>query len=926
MNISKSTLVYSAIGLFLLIAGFYFRASGLFHGLEDGIVFHPDTPKQIQTLENYLEGTYVAYRNSLFYDGYPYGLNRVDEVLIRGVYLVARPLHRLFGGEGGCLEFPDRESLYYWARMLRVLYGMVSLVLVAAILYMLTRHKTAALIGLGLCAVSPLAATVTHSASGDIGIDLFLSFTLFFLALGVRRQQDRWIVAAGLAVGAAFACKYQGALGAWLVAITLLVRTPPPWKPWKPFFRSAFCGSAGFFAGAALLTPGMWIDPKTTLRLIRENFVFIKNYGVPREFLEKTFFEKVGAGLPANLPRVLSALGVVLVLISVITFFLSLKLRKQIRPGDSRRANATTAFCMAVSSFPSVAILLSTSLKPVVQPFHFSYLIPCLAVSAGLLASYAFKQESLLIKSALWILLLCSGFPLMRQTLSEDFYWRRGALDASVNPYILETTRSPLHRPLDFPRRGAIKQFYLHSSGLSVFRNRARSVSHPRSKWWRRNSALFVPETPLYASTPDWIFLNGPVFPRSDRYLHLTGGKPLRTHLVVEAPSPRVFQLGFRSGATPVHIHGTLGDEFIQLFLPPHSQTRVDVARGAALKKINASHELPDLELHRLQLEASPGDAVVAVLADEEAVRRFDQFGPTGSSAGIPAFGREELRQLDDIRYLEMDRSPHSLPLPPGMRTETLWLPAGRYRFQATLRHPGAEDHRFRVRLRDPSGAFPPIQSDLLNLRSGYTDIEWEFEKGFAPHEVSLEFDLQGEEATLMDWEIIPLPGRGGEPGPPLDSVEMHSVEAAFPHGLQLNGVRLHRHSEDPGVLVYAVHAGVTEPVTQTLFKELVVFLHILDENGGVLQTLDIPFPGASFDPKRPFYHHQRLDPGVADRASSLRLGLYSARTHLRLAPRWIRGESEGVVLEKKSLRIHSRHPLLEPFHLPPHGNVLPSG
>jgi hypothetical protein len=235
VSITKSTLFYLAAGICLVIVIFYFRASGLFHGLEDGIVFHPDTPKQIQTLDHYLEGSYVAYQNSLFYDGYPYGLNRVDEVLIRGVYMVARPLHRLFGGGGAYLEFPEREALYYWARMLRVLYGMVSLALVSATLYMLTRHKAATLIGLGLCAISPLASTVTHSASGDIGIDLFLSFTLFFLALGVRRQQDRWVVAAGLAVGAAFAWKNQGALGVWLVAITLLARTPSPWQKWKTF-------------------------------------------------------------------------------------------------------------------------------------------------------------------------------------------------------------------------------------------------------------------------------------------------------------------------------------------------------------------------------------------------------------------------------------------------------------------------------------------------------------------------------------------------------------------------------------------------------------------------------------------------------------------------------------------------------------------
>lgn len=915
MKFSKSTFLSLAIGIGFLSLGFYFRSSGLFHGLEDGVVFHPDTPKQVKTLEDYLDGKYLTYYNSLFYDGYPYGLNRVDEVLIRGVYTVIRPLNRLFYGDTEVMAFPDRERLYYWARCLRLFYGMVSLMLVPIILYMLTRRKAAALIGLGLYALSPLAATVTHFASGDIGVDFFLSFTLFFLALALRRQQDRWVVAAGLAVGAAFACKYQGALGAWLVAVTLLVRTPAPWRDWKAFLRPAIGSATGFFVGAAALTPGIWIAPEKTLRLMKENFGFIKNYGVPQAFLDKSWGEKVSTSLPDNLPGVLGALGGGLVLISVIAFLLSLKRRKELASDASQPASGPIAYDIAISSFPLMAILLSTTLKPAVQPFHFSYLIPALALSAGLLAAQIAHQKSLLKVCGFWILLGCSLVPLLRSSLTEDFYWRRGALDASVNPYILQPLRMPLHRPRDFPNEAAIKQFYLHPESLSVFRNRPRSVSDPRPDGWRADTRLFVPEIPLYARTPDWIFLKGAAFPLSDHYLHLGSEEPLRTHLVVDAPASRIFHLGFRSGALPVQIHGRLGDAAIQVFLPPHAQTRIELEPSAPVKKIKGPENLPELELYPLQLSASPGEAVVAVLADAGAIERFEQFGPQGSRAGIPAFGAVEKRRLGEIRFMEMDQPPYSLPLPPGMRPETLWLPAGRYQFKAGIHSSGEGRAKLRVCLKDPLGSFPAICSDSFSLPKGYSEISWVFEKGFAPHEVAMEFDLQGAGGRVMDWDLLPLPGRGEEPEAPKDGVDFYPLEIAFPHGLQLSGLGFYRDSDDPHKLFYAIHAEVNDTLSKRIFEELVIFLHLLDQNGEMLQAVDFTLPGASFDPDQAVFHEITLDPGLWEQVRALRLGLYSARTRLRLTPRLSGQGEEGLIRDKKSIRMQSPHPLLKFFH-----------
>lgn len=124
---------------------------------------------------------------------------------------------------------------------------------------------------------------------------------------------------------------------------------------------------------------------------------------------------------------------------------------------------------------------------------------------------------------------------------------------------------------------------------------------------------------------------------------------------------------------------------------------------------------------------------MVAVLADEGAVDRFEQFGPQGSRTGIPAFGAGERRRLGEIRFMEMNQPPYPLPLPPGMRHETLWLPAGRYQFKAGLHSSGEGRGKLRVCLKDPLGSFPAICSDTLDLTKGYSEISWVFEKGFAP-------------------------------------------------------------------------------------------------------------------------------------------------------------------------------------------------
>ncbi len=81
-----SRAIRAGLIILILIPAVYFRSAGLFRGLADQFQFHPDESKQVMSLFNYLQGRHVHYFDSLFYDGYPYGLNRqslsIQKILI----------------------------------------------------------------------------------------------------------------------------------------------------------------------------------------------------------------------------------------------------------------------------------------------------------------------------------------------------------------------------------------------------------------------------------------------------------------------------------------------------------------------------------------------------------------------------------------------------------------------------------------------------------------------------------------------------------------------------------------------------------------------------------------------------------------------------------------------------------------------------
>ncbi len=925
MNASTSTSVHPQaldqkwfwLAVFLLFsAALYFRASGLFHGLPENVVFHPDTPKQMATLENYLRDIRILYAGNLFHDGYPYGLNLVDEGLIRLSYLVYRPVHFWLYGDGRSLEFPGRSDLYAWARVLRLLYGMASVVLVSLCLSLLTQKRGIILMGTAIAALSPLGPTVTHSASGDVGVDLFIAFVLFFLALSTRRQKDLWLIPSGMAAGMAFACKYQGGLGALMVAIFLLARQPAPWKSPVKFLLPAFTSALGFFAGVFALTPGLWVDPKTTWRLMRENFTFIKNYNTPAEYLEKDLFEKVAWSLTHNLLMIVGVIGLLLVLASVAALIVGIRQRtfpKQTEDDDHNGPDPKNlpAFLIAVSAYSLIALLLSTLLKPVIQPFHFSYLPIPLAVSAALLAHICSRKPSKLRTwPAIGLTLVLLGM-YTGKLIEEDYFWRRGAMRATYRVYGSETQTPPLLSDRNLKHRRSIKRFYLHPPGLPVFRNEPRVLLHPRAGWWRENHQLPLPSIPLQSDPPHWMFVNGAIFPRNDRYLYLPEGRQRDTRLVFEDSGPETVTLGFRSGRVPVHLKGSLGHAPFEISMPPHDQTQITLRLTGPEMRQPGGDAAPDISIYRLRIKNHSGAAVAAVLATELCVRSFKAFGPEGADIDLPEMDDLARQLAAALRFWAASTTPLSPGQPLVPLNTPPFLPAGRYRLHAKLVNHGEVDHPVTFSYRDPSRKQPEAISPAFTIPPGQSDLEWTFDKAYAPHEIKILFHETDADLLLLDWTLKPVPGRPEAFDPPKEPPSSMPVafvpfDIEYDGQIKLTGIHFGFDPKNPKRIQYAVQAKGLPDLTDRNFREWVIFLHLVDEAGKIVNTLDIPVSTAVFRPDRFHPHEKEIEPGERERITHLRMGIYSARKRVRIPPNPLHLPAEAQTLRRDQIQLLS--------------------
>ncbi|MDR0994490.1 MAG: glycosyltransferase family 39 protein [Verrucomicrobiota bacterium] len=900
----------------VLALSLYFRAAGLFRGLDQDIVHHPDSSKQVMRLQNYLHENYVVYYDDLFYDGYPYGLNRVDEGLIRLIRAATLPLVRLSVPAVLPPAIPSRHELFYWGRSLRVLYGMLAVLLLYAAARRWGTGRVPALAAAAVYGFAPLGATVAHSVTGDIGVDLFIAFALYFVVRYAVSGRWTWLGAVGLACGMGFSCKFQGLLGIWMAAVPLLLGLWKQVKPLRSFLGGGSATAGGVLLGVLLANPAFFLDPSKTWKYMWKNFAFIQHYGVSGDFLQKPFMERAAFGLSHNVPFIVGCIGIVLMLFGLLALLLAIgaaigTLRKQSPPkaGEQRR----TWVELGITTFPWMALLLATALKPAVQPFHFSFLIPPLALCLAFRLQGAASRRipCRLLAAILLALVLVEA---LATSFRESFFWRQMEIkkeSARFSKAIFGTAAYGIAR---HEGRHLIKHFYAEPSTLPVFRNRPSGLKNQQDGWWKRQIQLPVPSIP-YPEYTTWMFLNGAVFPRNDRLFLVpaTGagltperqdgeGQPLllptdsrkgewveRT-LVFDEP-PAGVQLGLRTGRHPakVEVEAT-GVRRRQVLLPSHEQMVLPLenltARYSFIARRSGERTVWIATL-RIRSQLGPVWATVLTRPEEQAV--YHHYGPRPEEAEafpMPPFDEARVaEEMQTLLYLEED-VPFEVPVDaqplPGSHIP---LAAGAYVWQAHVENKG--DHPTRLKLSWGPHDLPfssQMRHPLLPAGAA-SNIQWRFEKGFVPYEASLSVSsdhpglwihswaLKPDVSALSDWR--PEKVRPAEPSIPLD--------VRYPGLGVIRGVDFIATTDEQGArrFLYAVGVELEDGIAHKTFHETAIFLHIRNEANELLGTLDLSLSDASFSPKAIVWKSNTLDlpPG----RYTLSGGLYTPQTRKQI-------------------------------------------
>ncbi len=881
--------------IIILMAGAYFRASGLFRGLERDVIFHPDAPKQVMMLSNYLHGNYVQYYDSRFYDGYPYGLNRVDEVLLRGATGALLPMEKMLDTGQDAVNIPSRHDLYYRGLVLRLLYGLVVVWLVYATVMRLSGHAWAALVAAALYAVAPIGAVVSHSVTGDIGVDLFLAVALYCASVYTTGGRFYWMAAFAAACGMAFSCKFQGMLGLWVGGILLLGGMQGSRRPVRLLLRQASAMAAAFVAGVIALNPALLLQTEKTWRNMRINFVFLRDYGVSTEFLEKPLNARVWFGLSHNVPLIAGAIGYVMLFLSAAALLLSLwMLMRDVRRAEAGGAAADSRRCWAfaaVASFPWMALFLATALKPEVQPFHFSFLLPAMAVSIGLLVAAVKSPVWRSARQAVYVLVPLCLAELLFDSAREDFFWRRPEICEMGSTFSKIVFGQPQYGIKKYRGSRVIKSFYAEPAQLSVFRNRPSGLEHPDAAWWRTHGQLPVPAVPFPIDL-HWIFMNGPVFPRNDRMFAVpAAGRGLWTEktLVFSKP-PESLQIGLRTGRWParctVDVRGAASQD---VFLPSHSQLILPVAPLHARSIGRGGTERdPEMVLVPIRLRAQLGPVWATVLDDADALAIYRRFGPEGD-----AFAQTELHgvaeQLQTLCYLGSDQ--------PTMAGETLArlpgseqpLAAGPYILQANVVNTDAKTARLRFTLRDSSGGAAGVEDFETDVGPETVQkIVWRFEKRFAPYDAELMVATDGPQLTIVSWTLRPdaealqtwqPPPAGSPQDDRAGRCPVTPLNVDYQGIGVLRGLLIPDKTEAGKPFPYALRFDLDPDIPHKTFHESILFIHIINAQDEIVMALDYPLFKASYSDN--FINWQQSNPLPSGQYQVVG-GVWNARTRER--------------------------------------------
>ncbi|HMP76688.1 MAG TPA: glycosyltransferase family 39 protein [Kiritimatiellia bacterium] len=825
------------IVILIFIAAFAVRSVGLFRGLETGGSFHPDVAKQVRAVGNYLEGRYVWYTGSLAYDGYPYGLNHVDEWVIRAAWPAVRGAVNFFQPGLALAAQPDMKVLHYICTALRVVYSLLAL---AAFLWALVRVGVPARerwAWLLLAALSPVLSTVTHAASGDVGTDLFVMLAIACVArarTGEVRARD--FLLGGVALGMAFSCKYHGVLGALVPGLFLLLAP----ISWSDRIRKGLWFSGGLLAGFVALTPHVLIDTGKTLKYIWLNFHYIKNYNVPASFRELPFLERSGISFVQNFPVVLHALGVAAFILAIAAF--GMIARRAWRARD-----AAGAWDFAAIAMPFIVLLLSLIGKPALQPFHFSFLPMPLLLGAALGWRYAGPRLRLVLP----VLLLGAA---LEYGISQRHEWRFWSRE-DTRVLAARMTRALFLPPALEERLRPVALLLVEGPNMSVFRNRPSALEAPEPSDWLDHPADRLPSTP-WSFNDDWVFVDMPAFPRESRLLVLEPGHRIerfavRTNMAADLP------FTFQAATREAEIRARIGGRTHHFTLSPGESRTV-----VAPRESGDAYARDGFEGRRFAFSAVARGAPVLLRVGREPKAIPDQERLDRKLA--------RTRFIDGVRTGDSGRVPllRTVALTPGMYA--LEVDAPRVTTPMTLL------------ISDAVANHPARELRLPLVR---TNNHWRVEWRHTSDYLFAGLQLETEHATPYElpWRIRPLAALADEPVA-YAPVAWKPEHAFGRRQWTFGNFEIPAQCVSGASLRVNLRMDAATPARETI-AGYSAFIHLLDREGKQVFARDIRLASIAshLGGPAPLHDLGPLDLPPGDYA--VRFGLYHMRTNTRIRP-----------------------------------------
>lgn len=847
---------YRAVLIAVAVLAVMTRSAGLWRGTEGGREYsiHPDEAKQIKALERYLKGNYAWIVGDLFYDGYPYGLNHVDEWLIRAAAPAIQGVHRAVVGFDGqpAVHILDHPVLLRTARLLRLFYSLLAIWILADILRRWGLSRAVRAWALFLLAVAPLPVSAMHAATGDTGVDLFAVLSLWALARHARSGHWGAWLGAAFATGCAFACKYQGVLAGIAPALFLFVAAVPGSLRHVP--GRAALAVLGFLGGATLLTPAVLIMPRITVRNIWLNFEFIRNYHTSSAFRELSGLHQMLYSISKNFIPVVSGLGWSVVALALVAWGASSiqawRERAQTDPGGKRRR----ALRVALTGMPILALMASLLGKPEIQLFHYSWIqAPLIAAAALGLGGLARRARWLAVMAG-----LIAGVELGSMAVREHFFWVRAGHGEVVNLAHKIMCKDEYLRAI--PRSSAASVF-LEESRVAPFRNREKAITLPEGRFWSRVRGSPLPSRPAPLQSP-WLFARAPALPRNLRSWIIPRNRWSQRHLVLEE-NPTSIRVGLRAGALPAQVTLQTGSAETRVTLRPYQPAIVELpVRAWASRSARATGRTAWLA--RLRTRSASGSVVAEYLPDETAMGDFLLWSGKADPRVRPAETADRLDELGmrSFRLRHWESPPGAVVWVSGRSTrattlspDPLWIPAGAYviRLNARATAPGV---RARVRLADTHPGPSAEWVSEIDIPAGAADpIPISFSKPLAPYDAHIQIMSLGGDLEVWGWSIesdvetmrrdLRQWASGGAPPSwcpaPLDRPEPEPPPiAAWPAGVELLRCAMDRAVSRKGILRGRLDVRLSGPPGWGEGKRF-IFIHGLDESGRMRLVFDLP-------------------------------------------------------------------------------------